>query len=519
MQKLPIGIQSFEKIRTGDYLYIDKTKQIYDLVNSAGYFFLSRPRRFGKSLLISTLKELFLGNKELFKGLFIEDKIEWKKYSVVHLDFAKSNYKKLGLELAIKERLQHQASLYEIELIKETISSQLEELIRKLKGKYNQQVVLLIDEYDKPIIDFLGEETIHIAEENRDIMKDFYSPIKSLDDELEFFFLTGVSRFSKVSIFSDLNHLNDISIDDNFSTLVGYTQKELELHFEEYINKLSKKYKLEKEETLSNLKSWYNGYSWTGEERLYNPFSVMSALQKSNFDNYWFTTGTPTFLVKLMREERYYDMDNTIMDLQTLSSFDITNMQPVTVLFQTGYLTLIEEKRMNVYKLGYPNREVKNSMLNMLLNSYTHNKEGFAIPLAIQIEEAFVAQDFEALFVYFDSLFAKIPYQIFEQYKESYYHSVIFLTLELLGFYIDSEVSTSRGRIDAVVKTEDAIFILEFKVNGTAEDAIKQIKEKGYADKYKSEQKKKNQKGKQIYLIGVAFKDKSIDKYLIEELE
>ena len=312
--------------------------------------------------------------------------------------------------------------------------------------------------------------------------------------------------------------MNDISIDDNFSTLVGYTQKELELYFEERIDKLAKKHKLDKKETLIELKEWYNGYSWTGKERLYNPFSVMNALQKSNFNNYWFTTGTPTFLVKLMREEQYYDMDNTIMDLQTLSSFDITNMQPVTVLFQTGYLTLIEEKRMNVYKLGYPNREVKNSMLNMLLNSYTHNKEGFAIPLAIQIEEAFVAQDFETLFIHFNTLFAKIPYQIFEQYKESYYHSVVFLTFELLGFYINSEVSTSKGRIDAVVKTEKAIFVLEFKVNGTAEDAIEQIKEKGYADKYKSESQKVNNKGKKIYLIGVSFKDKGIDNYLIEEL-
>ena len=203
MQKLPLGIQSFRELRTNDYLYVDKTKQILELIETSKVYFLSRPRRFGKSLLVSTLKELFLGNKELFKGLFIEDKIEWKTFPVIHLDFAKSNYKKLGLELAIKERLTYQADLYEIELTKKTISSQLEELIRKLKEKYNQKVVLLIDECDKPIIDFLGEETVHIAEENRDIMKEFYSPIKSLDDELQFFFLTGVSRFSKVSIFSE----------------------------------------------------------------------------------------------------------------------------------------------------------------------------------------------------------------------------------------------------------------------------------------------------------------------------
>jgi hypothetical protein len=515
MQKLPIGIQSFKELRTNNYLYVDKTKQILELIQTSKVYFLSRPRRFGKSLLINTLKELFLGNKELFEGLFIEDKIEWKEFPVIHLDMINTDYKTLGLVKAFENALLYNAGLYEIELETKTINSQLQELIRKLKAKYNQKVVLLIDEYDKPIIDFLEKDKIHIAEENRDIMKNFYSPIKSLDDELQFFFLTGVSRFSKVSIFSDLNHLNDISIDENFSTLLGYTQKEVEFYFEEHIHELSKKYKLDNKETLDKLKKWYNGYSWRGEYRLYNPFSVMSALQKSTFDNYWFSTGTPTFLVKLMRENQYYDMDNTVMDLQTLSSFDITNMQPITVLFQTGYLTLIEEKKMNVYKLGYPNREVKNSMLNMLLNSYTHNKEGFAIPLAIQIEEAFIAQDFETLFILFDSLFAKIPYQIFEQHKESYYHSVIFLTFELLGFYIDAEAITSRGRIDAVIKTEQAIFILEFKVNATAEQAIEQIKEKKYADKYKSEQLK----GKKIYLIGVSFKDKGIDKYLIEELK
>ncbi len=517
MQKLPLGIQSFRELRTNDYLYVDKTKQILELIETSKVYFLSRPRRFGKSLLVSTLKELFLGNKELFKGLFIEDKIEWKKFPVIHLDFAKSNYKKLGLELAIKERLTYQADLYEIELTKNTISSQLEELIRKLKEKYNQKVVLLIDEYDKPIIDFLGEETVHIAEENRDIMKEFYSPIKSLDDELQFFFLTGVSRFSKVSIFSDLNHLNDITLTRLGHTLVGYTEQEVYDYFEENINQIAKEKNSTQTEIKAAIRDWYNGYSFRGE-KLYNPFSILSFMIDREFNNYWFTTGTPTFLVKLMREEQYYDMDNTIMDLQTLSSFDITNMQPVTVLFQTGYLTLIEEKRMNVYKLGYPNREVKNSMLNMLLNSYTHNKEGFAIPLAIQIEEAFVAQDFETLFIHFNTLFAKIPYQIFEQHKESYYHSVVFLTFELLGFYINSEVSTSKGRIDAVVKTEKAIFVLEFKVNGTAEDAIQQIKEKGYADKYKSENQKVNNKGKKIYLIGVSFKDKGIDNYLIEEL-
>ncbi len=240
----------------------------------------------------------------------------------------------------------------------------------------------------------------------------------------------------------------------------------------------------------------------------------MNALQKSNFNNYWFETGTPTFLVKLMQEGNYYDMDNQIMDLQSLGNFDITEIQPIVVLFQTGYLTLVEDVEMNVYRLGYPNREVKNSMLNMLLNSYTFHKEGFSIPVVVQVKQALLEYNFEKLFIHFTSLFSKIPSQIFEQYKESYYHTIIFLTFELLGFYIDAEVNTSRGRIDAVVKSKESIFIFEFKVNQTPQIALDQIKEKKYTDKYLTEK----QNGKSIFLLGVNFNNKTEIDYLIEKL-
>jgi hypothetical protein len=514
MKELPIGIQSFSELRKYDFLYIDKTEAIFNLVKGSKVHFLSRPRRFGKSLLVSTLKELFLGNKELFKGLFIEDKIEWETFPVIHLDFAKSDYKQLGLEKSIELRLEDQAKLYDISLETETISNQFEELIRKLYKKFDKRVVLLIDEYDKPIIDFLGKDEIHIAIENRDIMKNFYTPIKSLDNYLRFFFLTGVSKFSKVSIFSDLNHLSDLTVDSRFSSLVGYTQKELEYYFDDYIDLLAEKNDLDKKETLDKLRQWYNGYSWTGEERVYNPFSVMNALQKSNFNNYWFETGTPTFLTKLMAENQYYDMDNTIMDLLTLGNFNITNIEPVTVLFQTGYLTLLEEIETNVYSLGYPNKEVKNSMLKMLLNSFTYQMEGFAIPLVVRLKHALQKADFDTIFMYLKSLFAKVPYQIFEQHKESYYHSIIFLTFELLGYYADAEVNTSIGRIDAVVRTEKYIFVFEFKVSDTAEKALQQIKDRKYYEKYLSEK----EEGKTIYLIGVACQEKTITDYLIEEM-
>ena len=512
MKKLPIGIQSFSELRTKDFIYVDKTEYIYELVSGSKVYFLSRPRRFGKSLLISTLKELFLGNKELFKDLFIEDKIEWETFPVVHLDFAKSNYKLLGLEKAIQDRLDNQADLYDVVLEKTDTGDKLEELIQKLFQKYNKQVVLLIDEYDKPIIDFLEKEKIHIAEENRQIMKNFYTPIKSLDNELRFFFLTGVSRFSKVSIFSDLNHLLDITVDNRFSSIAGYTQKELEQYFDEYINSFIKKDTIiSRKELLNLLREWYNGYSWSGDEKVYNPFSVMNAFAKSTINNFWFETGTPTFLTKLMAENQFYDITEIETDLTSLGAFDISNIETVPVLFQTGYLTLKEKTEFDLYRLDYPNKEVENSMLKLLLSEFSKKEKSQTNTLLIKIKRSFDANNLDEFFIYLNSLFAKIPYQIFEQHKESYYHSIIFLTFELLGYYTDAEVNTSIGRIDAVIKTKTHIYILEFKVNDTAENAMQQIKDRKYYEKYLNEDKK-------IILMGIACQEKTITEYLIEEL-
>ena len=510
MQRLPIGIQDFEKLRTENYLYIDKTSQIYDLVDGSGYYFLSRPRRFGKSLMVSTLKNIFLGKKELFKGLFIENKIEWTTFPVIHLDFAVGDYKQLGLYNYLQQKIVQNAEKYQIEIEAESIGFALEELIQKLHKKYNQKVVVLIDEYDKPIIDFLGKDEIHIAEKNREIMKSFYSPIKGLDGSIRFFLLTGVSRFSKVSIFSDLNNLQDITVNRLGYTLVGCTEIELHHYFKEFITFISQETNQTEEETKKEIRDWYNGYSFGGE-KLYNPFSILNFMFDREFNNYWFATGTPTFLVKLMREQHYYDMDNTKIDLDSLGNFDITNLKPISILFQTGYLTLVEKLDINMYRLGYPNKEVKNSMLRILLETYTYTGAGFAIPLVIDLKEAFLSHDFETFFIHFNTLFASIPSLIFQKERESYYHSIIFITFKLLGFYIDAEVHTSIGRIDAVVKTETHIYILEFKVNDTAQKAIEQIREKKYAEKYLNENKK-------IILIGVNCQEKTITEYIIEEL-
>lgn len=514
MQELPIGVQEFSKLRSKEYLYVDKTEQIAKLLSGSGYYFLSRPRRFGKSLLVSTLKEIFSGNKSLFEGLWIEDKIEWRNYPVLHFSFTEIDYKILGLEKAIEENLFYQASLYDIELKTTTINTQLQELVRKLHQKFNERVVILIDEYDKPIIDFLGKDEIHIAEENREIMKNFYSPIKSLDPHLRFFFLTGVSKFSKVSIFSDLNNLNDISLGNNFADLLGYTESEVLHYFSNYIKITAKTNGISEEELLQEIRLWYNGYNFKGSEKVYNPFSVLNFFDKQEFNNYWFETGTPTFLVKLVIQGGYYDMQNIEASLSSLGKFELRDLSPIAMLFQTGYLTLKENLVFDIYRLGYPNKEVANSLEQLLLAEYAKKQTTETTSLLYQLKVNFDNNKLDKVFIHLNSLFASIPYQIFETKKESYYHSIIYLTFKLLGYYTQSEVSTSEGRIDAVVQAQNFIYILEFKVSDTAQNALQQIKDKKYADKYKMEK----ENGKQIFLIGVACNEKTITDYLVEEI-
>ncbi len=512
MKKLPIGIQDFAKLRNEDYLYIDKTKQIFELLNNS-YYFLSRPRRFGKSLLVSTLRELFLGNQELFRGLWIEDKIEWKQHPVIHLSFAKGDYKVQGLRAYLQEKLQEIAQSYDLDFPfspTDGLGRSLEYIIKTLHEQHQAQVVLLIDEYDKPIIDFLGKDEIHIAKENRDIMKEFYSPIKDLDPHLRFFFLTGVSKFSKVSVFSELNNLKDLTLSRMGETLVGYTEAELGLYFEENIEQIAAQQQQSITQVRQSIREWYNGYSFGGES-IYNPFSILNFMQDGRFNNYWFETGIPTFLTKLMAEGGYYDVSEIELDLMSLGSFDIERIDPIVVLFQTGFLTIKENTMEDIYRLGYPNREVRNTMVKLLLREYAYVTSSEENNLVVNIKRSFDKHDLEGFFEYLNALFAKIPYQIFEEKKESYYHSIIYLLFTLLGYYSDAEVSTSRGRIDAVVRTASHIYILEFKVNDTAENALKQIKEKSYADKYGTE-------GKQTVLIGVACNQKMIEEYLVEEL-
>jgi hypothetical protein len=362
IQKYPIGLQDFGGIRTENYLYVDKTKYVHQIVTEAKYYFLSRPRRFGKSLLISTLECLFLGKKELFKGLYIEDKWDFEqKYPIIRISFSDIGYREIGLEKAIELSLKENAQKYEISFDADSISQQFKELIHKLHVKYNQQVVVLIDEYDKPIIDYLDKENIHKAKENRGTLKTFYSILKDADSHLKLVFITGVSKFSQVSIFSDLNNLNDISIDIKYNEICGISQIELETYFErELINQDKEK-----------IKTWYNGYKWNVRgNTLYNPFSLLNFFAKDyDYHNFWYSTGTPTFLMEIAKNQRVYNIENIEFDTAALQQYDIENLELIPLMFQAGYLTIkSQDLKWMTTTLTYPNIEVKESYLKGLAN-------------------------------------------------------------------------------------------------------------------------------------------------------
>ncbi|WPV68275.1 AAA family ATPase [Chitinophaga sp. LS1] len=364
MRKYPIGLQDFGKIRKEGYLYIDKTLLVHKLLDSGKYYFLSRPRRFGKSLLLSTIKEIFSANKELFEGLWIYDQWNWEqKHPVIHLRLSKLDYQKLGLYEALSMEMGVLAKGLGLELEASHLKGRFEELIRK--ASVNGRVVILIDEYDKPITDYL--ENIEKVEENRSVFKSFYSVLKDADEYIRLLLITGVSRFSKVSIFSDLNNLYDITLNPHYATLMGITQQELESDFKEEINVLQQT----QPDILQKLKEWYNGYSWDGTSKVYNPFSVLSYMGSGRIQNFWFQTGTPTWLVNLMKHNREFELENLRIGENALSSFNVEHIASVPVLFQTGYLTIKHyDEDTRLYELGYPNKEVEESLTDALLSAY-----------------------------------------------------------------------------------------------------------------------------------------------------
>ncbi len=490
-RKYPLGEQDFPSIREAKKVYVDKTMYALHLIESSKSNFLSKPRRFGKSLFLSTLESIFLGKKELFEGLNIHDKWQFEAYPIIRMSFSNIGYREMGLEKAIDKDLDRIYKFYDLSLNNEVISQKFEKLINLLFEKYNKGVVILIDEYDKPLIDYLDKDKIEIAKENRDILKTFYSILKDAEAYIKFLFITGVSKFSKVSIFSDLNNLTDIALDPEFNEVCGISQKELEENFAEELELYDKE----------KIKAWYNGYKWDiNGNTLYNPFSILTFFKnKGKYENYWYSTGTPTFLMKMCREAHLYQFEEVFLNQSDLGNFDIENIKIEPLLFQTGYLTIVDEDPVfRQYKLSFPNLEVRESYLNNLLQAYIDSSQMQTSPILNNLRSFLKSKNPELLKTTLNQAFVHIPYSLWQKENEQYYHALVHLLFSLLGVYIFSEVQTQKGRTDSIVMYENEVFIFEFKLNKSAEEAFFQIENKGYADKFKDS-------GMPTYKIGVNF--------------
>ncbi len=499
-------MQSFREIREGGYIYVDKTEIIHHVVETGKYYFLSRPRRFGKSLLVDTIEELFKGSKTLFEGLWIHNQWDWSKTNpVIHFNFAEIPYKEVGLEEALKIELTRNAGLVGVALEAKTLQGMFRELIERTAAGIGQ-VVLLIDEYDKPLIDFLHDTDQ--LEANRSVMKSFYSILKGRDGQIRLLFITGVSRFSRVSIFSDLNNLEDITIDRNFHSLVGITQAELETVFAEEIGSMESEYP----DVIEQIRKWYNGYSWGEDKRLYNPFSLLNLMKGRAFMNYWFTTGTPTFLFEQLKQRKLGDMDGVEVSLNTLADFNTDRLNMASLLFQTGYLT-IKELDGQLCTLGYPNQEVRQSLLDGLLNTYRESEITDSLSLVTALRRSLVAGDVERTVAALNGLIGEVPYDHWNADTESIFTIITVLVFKLAGVEVYTEVHSAKGRCDVLVKTDDYIYVIELKLDGTAQEALDQVIAKNYLQPYGADGRKK-------LAIGISFSsaDRHVAEYLVKEV-
>lgn len=507
MKKLPLGIKSITKLLEEDYLYIDKTMYYKELINEGKYYFLSRPRRFGKTLFISTLKEIFKGNKELFKDQNIYSQYAFRKHPVIHIDFNLIDHKSTieAFEEEIKITLLEHAKEYHVDLKKGSLKRMLINLVKEL-NKINE-VVILIDEYDKPIVDAIND--LERANQNKSLLSSFYETIKGLGEYLGFVLLTGVTKVSKTSVFSKLNNLTDLTIDSKYAGMLGIKEDELYDIFDDYFQNASKIMGLSIEDLKKNLKSWYNGYSWNGKVKVYNPYSILSFFKFNRFDNYWFKTGTPTFLIEMMQRNQYNlpDLENLTIGSTIFDEFDLEFMDTTSLLLQTGYLTIkdvsIKKDMESYYTLSIPNYEVRRSLFDRILQLYTGESISKVKPTYLKMISALEESNVEAFVKHLSSSFAEIPYTIYPK-KEDYYHSIFYLMMNLIGAEIQVEVLTDKGRIDGVLIFEEHIFIIEFKV-GSAKEGIKQIKSRKYYEKYLKLNKK-------IILLSIGgFNDKTIE--------
>ncbi|MXX39422.1 MAG: ATP-binding protein [Gemmatimonadetes bacterium] len=497
-RRLPIGIQTFREIREEDCYYVDKTGYICRLIDEGKHYFLSRPRRFGKSLFLDTLKEVFEGNKSLFEGLAIHDRWDWsRRYPVVRLDFSGTRFHEPD---ALRDDVAAQLDAIEAEAGVASpyaeASARFRHLVQALHQQHGQRVAVLVDECDKPILDTL--EVPDIARANRDFLHGLYSTIKTCDAHIRFTFLAGVIKFSMAGPFSGLNNLIDITLDPRYSAICGYTDADLDTVFAPELLDLDR----------DQVRDWYNGYCWLGDERVYNPFYILLLLDRREFGAYWFETDTPTFLVETLCKRRVSSLalGNMLSSSEMLSTFDVEDMATETLLFQTGYLTIAEERDlggMRLYRLGYPNRVVRQSLnenlLRYLVRDATRQKAN-----SVRLYRLLEVNDFAGLETLFHSFFASIPYEWYTNNDiaryEGYYASVFYSYFAGLGLDIRVEDSSSHGRLDMAVLFNGSVYLFEFKVVELASEgaALAQLQARRYADKYRA-------LGQPIYLIGVEF--------------
>ena len=500
-RRYPIGIQNFGELRNNNYVYVDKTGLIYRLTHTNKVYFLSRPRRFGKSLLVSTLEAYFLGKKELFKGLAMESlEKEWNTYPVLHVDFSGSKYNSVdNLKAAINKQLLLWERVYGREEGDTTFSLRFESVIHRAYEQTGQQVVVLIDEYDSPMLD--SNNDYETQKEIRNIMRDFFSPLKKSDPYLRFVFLTGISKFSQMSIFSELNNLQNISMRDDYSAICGITEQELRAQLQIDIEQMAQANNESYEEACVHLKQQYDGYHFSENcEDIYNPFSLFNAFAQKKYANFWFSTGTPTFLIDILQECDFdiRELDGTTATAEQFDAPSDRITDPLPVLYQSGYLTIKEyDPDFQIYTLTYPNKEVRKGFIESLMPAYVHlparENTFYVVSFIKDLRVGKLDECLERL----KSFFASIPNKL-DNKKEKHYQTIFYLFFRLMGQYIDVEVDTSVGRADAVVKLADTIYVFEFKVDGTPEEALAQINSKGYAIAYEAGNRK-------IIKVGVNF--------------
>ncbi len=497
----PIGIQSFEKIRQGGFVYVDKTDLIYKIAQTGQYYFLSRPRRFGKSLLVSTMEAYFQGKKELFEGLAIASlEKEWVEYPVLHFDLSGESYNdESALDVTLSQHLANMEAKFGVTQRFDSYPARFKDIIDAAYGKTGHQVVILIDEYDKPVIDNLDRP--ELQDKMRETLRGFYGVMKGKDGYIRFGFLTGVTKIGKMSVFSDLNNLTDISLDKEYSDICGVSETDLKAYFTESVKELAEANELTEEECRKKLAQMYDGYHFHQKAiGVYNPFSLLNTFKVKEFREYWFETGTPSFLVKVMKSTSYdiTSLSEQEADSSLLTDLDTVFLNPVPLLYQSGYLTIKGyDEDFQMYRLGFPNREVKHGFLNYLMRYYTPVGSETPMMLISRMTRDIRSGNPESFMTRLDALFARTNYQIQADCEKDFQYAM-YIIIELMGEYVETERTTSNGRIDILIKTKDYVYVIEIKTDSTPDEALAQIEEKGYARPFTDDHRK-------IFKIGVNF--------------